>query len=514
MRQVLPHAGEVLVKTVVGGIDVVAGRNDIGLRVAIEGGAAGGELGDMSRLVGGKGDKVVVRLSVNVDKGVLVPRGACGDNAGQHGRPGDGVALLGETILRHTVDVEEGTVGDVAIHVGGAVAGEQHCGAAEQQVDGVGHGAVDVVDVPTGVLKVEGHHVEMHITKVRRGDGEMVADGQDAVGVEGNGALDAAAHEAHTHEIEAHILVAGSDKVDVDNLAAVEAVLDAGARLVVVGSLLEVARAGTVVAGRRDDDAARPRQCLHGFAFEHALGGEDDALAAAEVDHTGFACFLCLVKDFLEAQHGDGRGVLVGIGELHAVGVEVHQVDVGLGSHSLILPLHRRASHDASHMGAVDAVAGVERMLLGGNLAGALQRVAEGAVGVGPMEVVVIADAQVAVSITEGGMREVEVAVEDARHHASARVGLGKARAGIETCGVHLLWCDVHLRTRHALCLEALDGVVVRQRNHLAERNAHDIDASNAVNHAALVPLEESRRVAGNGEGGESADALLTVLGR
>ena len=113
-------------------------------------------------------------------------------------------------------------------------------------------------------------------------------------------------------------------------------------------------------------------------------------------------------------------------------------------------------------MGTMDAVAGVKRMLLGGNLAGVFQCVTHGAVGIGPLEIVVIADAQVSIRIAKSGVGEIEIAVEDTCHHSCARIGLRKVGARIEACGVHLLRGDIHLRTWHSLSLDAFDGVVIR----------------------------------------------------
>ena len=67
----------------------------------------------------------------------------------------------------------------------------------------------------------------------------MTSSGVNAVGVEGDGALDAATREAHTHEVKPHELIAGSDEVEVYNLATVEAALDACARLEVVGTFFK-----------------------------------------------------------------------------------------------------------------------------------------------------------------------------------------------------------------------------------------------------------------------------------
>ena len=83
-------------------------------------------------------------------------------------------------------------------------------------------------------------------------------------------------------------------------------------------------------------------------------------------------------------------------------------------------------------MRAVDAVQGVLRMFQGGDFRCGLQRMTQRAVGVRPVEVVVVLDAQIAVGIQKSGMGEVVITVEDPRRHSSASVGLRQILAGIE----------------------------------------------------------------------------------
>ena len=127
------------------------------------------------------------------------------------------------------------------------------------------------------------------------------------------------------------------------------------------------------------------------------------------------------------------------------------------------------------------------RMAVFGYLLRCLQGVAQRAVIVGPQEVIVVLCPEIPLGIEEGGMGEVEAAVEHASGHASAREGLGQVGAGIDLRGVDLAGRHVHCWTRHALGLDALHTAVHRQRGHLREGDADDVDATDAVDHLAAV---------------------------
>ena len=177
----------------------------------------------------------------------------------------------------------------------------------------------------------------------------------DAVGIKCQRALDAATRELIAQEVKLHALVDWSDNVHVDGAATADAVDDAHTGLSVAFVFLHATHAVSLVAGPAHNDASRPHQLQQRLALELALAREGQALAATEVDDTGQAIGRCAVKDVLEAQHGSGRGHLVGVLKLVACGVEVGHIDVALGSHAGILALHGRACHSAHHMGAMRA---------------------------------------------------------------------------------------------------------------------------------------------------------------
>ena len=142
-------------------------------------------------------------------------------------------------------------------------------------------------------------------------------------------------------------------------------------------------------------------------------------------------------------------------------------------------------------MSTVNAVAGVLRMLESRNFSSRLQCMSKRAVGILPMEIVVVLHTQVAIRIQKGRVGKVVVAVENTRRHACASEGLREVVARVDTRSIDLLRGHFHCRTRHPLGLDALYSVVLRQCHDSIQRNIHDEDAPHLVYKPATVPMKE-----------------------
>ena len=120
---------------------------------------------------------------------------------------------------------------------------------------------MDMVHQTTWVLVGTGCHIHLYVTHAHSG-GEMAAGRIYAVGIEHDGALDAAARQTHAKEVESHQQVAGCHQIDVDKLSSVKTVLNSCASLIVIGTLLQITGTGTVVTSSGNDDASRSYQPL------------------------------------------------------------------------------------------------------------------------------------------------------------------------------------------------------------------------------------------------------------
>ena len=189
------------------------------------------------------------------------------------------------------------------------------------------------------------------------------------------------------------------------------------------------------------------------------------------------------------------------------------EVEIGLGRHARVFAVDSASGHDAQHMGAVEGDVGVVGVSVGGNLFGRGHGVAFGAVVVIPTEIIIVSRARLSFVVEESGVGEVVAIVEDACCHTLPCEGLWQSLAGIDGCGVNLAGGDVHRRPWHGLSLDALDALVGRQGGELAAGHVDDEDAPDAVDHAAAVAGEQSRRLVSVAEGEEGEDALVAQGG-
>ena len=223
--------------------------------------------------------------------------------------------------------------------------------------------------------------------------------GIDAIGVEDEGTLDAATHKLHSQEIVSHQLINRSDYVHVDESATAYTVDDAHTCGGICRLLVHVGGILAKVTCCCHDDATGTHQLVQCLTLKDTLPRERDALATAQIDDTGLAITLSAVKDVLETQHGDSRRQFIRILKVAPVGIEVGQVYVALGCHSLKLAVDSAACHRAKHVSTVGVAVGMLGMAIGDNLIGCFQRMAACPILVGPQEVIVILHTRVPVTV-------------------------------------------------------------------------------------------------------------------
>ena len=123
------------------------------------------------------------------------------------------------------------------------------------------------------------------------------------------------------------------------------------------------------------------------------------------------------------------------------------------------------------------------------------------AVGIGPMEVIIVLDAQLPIGIGKCGMGKVKTAVKHSSCHATALESLWQILPHIDGCGVDDARRSVHGRARHALGLDALDARVLRQFGHTVDGNVDNVYAPHLVNNTASVGRQDVGRLIAVGKG-------------
>ena len=204
------------------------------------------------------------------------------------------------------------------------------------------------------------------------------------------------------------MLVALRDDVHIDCSTTTNAIVDASANGLSALGLYHVALIGAHVSGSSHDNASRTCECLQCLALEYALAGNGDALATAKVDNTWLALTLCTIEDVLETKHSNCRAGVKCVFKLLTHRVEINGIDVGLGGHTLILAFNGSTSHDAHHMGAMNALVGVLRVCIVHYFLLCFKSMTEAAIFVGPVEIIVVLHSSIAFFIKKRWMSEVE----------------------------------------------------------------------------------------------------------
>ena len=252
------------------------------------------------------------------------------------------------------------------------------------------------------------------------------------------------------------------------------------------------------VARRCHEDASRTGQAVEDGVVELVVALEILEVAFAKRDDTRLSNLLGIVEDVFEAERIDGIGVFLvfdGVDEFLVVARGVcHKTKLALESHPPIRTIVATTCGDACRMGSmrldesIVAVSEGKEFILGGVFASDIEGAADGVGGYlvpQPLDAITRAG-----GVVEGGVCEVETNVDNAHHHAIARVGLGQCLSCIDGQRIDLHGCGVHQGVVGLTCLYTTDALVQRERRQTADGDIGNVDVAKTSQTATTVGLQ------------------------